>query len=132
METKGIIIKSLGITELDYCNKVMESGYGWIRIRSGNNEEQLVNNIAKIPLFWKWWNNQWIIRDKEFVRQTSIDIINEALEGKVRRVANEIYNDIHNPYHLIAIPNVWLQAEINNLILQEIAKEEEQIKQLQK
>lgn len=132
MKTKDIIIKALGMSEMNYCEMVMEGGYCWLKSRFGVDEELLINNVAKIPLFWKWWNNQWDIRDKEYTRITSVDVINEALEGKTRRIAIEIYHDIHNPYHLIAMPNVWLKAEIDKLILQEIQKEEEIIKQLQK
>jgi len=26
-----------------------------------------VNNVAKTPLFWKWWINHWNARDNEFI-----------------------------------------------------------------
>ncbi|SDG31742.1 hypothetical protein SAMN05421827_105115 [Pedobacter terrae] len=30
-----------------------------------------VNNVAKAPLFWKWWVNHWNARDAEFVADAS-------------------------------------------------------------
>lgn len=29
-----------------------------------------VNNVAKSPLFWRWWVNHWNARDAEFIAQT--------------------------------------------------------------
>jgi hypothetical protein len=129
MNTKDIIIKSLAITDFDYGNIVMQNGYCWLQNNFGK-DEQLINNIATVPLFWAWWKNQWEIRDREFIRISSIDAINEVLESETRTMAMSLYQDIHNPYLLNVQPNVWVKKEINHLILQEIAKEEELIKQL--
>ena len=130
MKEKNIIIKSIGITEMRYCTMVMEAGYSWLRSNFGK-DASIVNNIAKMRLFWLWWNNQWEIRDAEYVRITSISLINEVLCGDVKSIATELYNDIHNPYHIRVIPNRMLKDEISKLLLKEIAKEEESIKMLQ-
>ena len=126
MTTKEIIIKSLCITDDEYANMVERSGYAWL---SRLMDDRLINEVAKIELFWKWWKNQWEIRDREFVRMTNLVQINEALGGKTQLYAGSLYNDIHNPYNLIIIPNTWVHQEILKVLNNEIQKEEKFINQ---
>lgn len=123
MKNQQLIIKSLNITELAYCNMVMECGYCWLDRRFCNDRD-IVNGIGAKKTFWAWWKNQWLIRDQEYIRLTSINKINEVLEGKVRQAAIELYNSIHNPHDIKVYPNVWVRKEINEVLLQEIRKDQ--------
>lgn len=114
----------MDITELAYCNMVMEAGYCWLNSRFCY-DRHIVLGIAERKVFWAWWKNQWYIRDQDFIRISSIDKINEVLNDKTRLVAIDLYNDIHNPHEIKVSPNVWVRKEINEVLVCEILKEQQ-------
>lgn len=118
MENKKHIQKALGITADEYSIAVEQAGYEWID-RYFHDDAEATRIIAGCEMFWKWWVNQWDIRDKEFVRITSIDIIDERLEGKYWQAASEEWLDIHRVKNLQIRPNKWVIKELSRLILEE-------------
>ncbi len=125
---KDIIIKSLGVPEFEYREFKRDAAWIWLDKFFGDPESE--DAISLIPLFWKWWNNQWDIRDEEFIRLTNLHQINEVLTGQVRVNALSLYNEIHNVHDFIVQPNRFLNIEIRKVLQELAAKEEMKIKKL--
>ena len=58
---KADIMALIEIKEQDYCNMQYETGLQWLEHKKAN----WVFEDSK--LFWNWWKNQWVMRDKVFL-----------------------------------------------------------------
>lgn len=60
------ICRKLEITELEYCEKIEKDGHAYLRRKYP--VDQLLRELhVSSSIFWKWWVNQWEIRDRDFV-----------------------------------------------------------------
>jgi hypothetical protein len=118
MENKEHIQRALGITADEYAVAVEQAGYQWID-RFFQNDQETVKIIASCAMFWKWWVNQWDIRDAEYIRMTSLDIIDTPLEGKYWQAAFEEWIEIHMVKKLQIIPNRMVIEELSRKIVEE-------------
>ncbi|QNK63974.1 hypothetical protein H7F33_05635 [Pedobacter sp. PAMC26386] len=67
---KQQVCKLLGWTIADYTHYQQEKGLTYLRdVICGDLWS--VNNVAKTPLFWRWWINHWNARDTEFITDAS-------------------------------------------------------------
>lgn len=67
IEVKAAVLKLLNCHSNHYNSLQFEMGLTYL-----DNETKLDKEAAKImaetPLFWAWWRNQWVKRDKDFLR----------------------------------------------------------------
>lgn len=118
MENKKHIQRALGITNDDFVIAVEQAGYQWID-RYFHNDDDAVKLIASCKMFWKWWVNEWDIRDSEFIRITSIDLIDTPLEGKCWQIAFEEWIDLHEVKKLHIVPNRWVIQELSRMMVEQ-------------
>jgi hypothetical protein len=129
METKEIICKALNMTDIEYCQMVERFGLRWLTDLL-SEDDAVVNEIAKRPLFWNWWKNQWKIRDKKFIYETSIDKINEELSGDVLLIAKNLYWESHDLKRLRVVPNKWVRDDMSKVVQREYEKEIDKIRKI--
>lgn len=71
MQTKFILNKSLILdktftSEEAYHTLQWNTAIAWIRAVVWNDED-IVSALTNQPDFWKWWVNQWNLRDEQFL-----------------------------------------------------------------
>lgn len=115
MKNKELIIKSLRITEDQYCALVEQFAFDWLFNRL-TNLECVTRQLAKSKLFWDWWKNQWEIRDEKFIRDSNIALITETLEGNTLTMARDLYRMTHDPKTLTVKLNILIRKELVNVI----------------
>jgi len=116
--TKNYIIKALCISEHKYAEMVESFAYVWLTRLTSDGE--VISEISKSSIFWKWWINQWDIRDEKFAYQCNLKNINEALCGKTLTIARDLFFEAHNPKMLTVIPNKFVINEIKSIVKNEI------------
>ena len=115
-----LICRSLGIVEFEYRRFRRDEAFVWLA--NHFDDGALEEAIALIPLFWIWWNNQWDMRDSEFIRLSNVRDINEVLTGLTRNYAISLYSEIHDSTTIIVQSNVWLNIEIRKVLEKQIEK----------
>lgn len=63
---KQIILQKCFMSEEAYNITQWNTAIAWIRTTVWNDED-LVSAIIGQPEFWKWWENQWNLRDEQFL-----------------------------------------------------------------
>ncbi|TZF81790.1 hypothetical protein FW774_17185 [Pedobacter sp. BS3] len=63
---KQQVMRLLGWTIDQYAEYQESKGLEYIR-KLIAADDWSVNNVAKAPLFWRWWVNHWNARDTEFI-----------------------------------------------------------------
>lgn len=121
LQNKDFICKAFGLDELQYGQMVYNVGQWWID-KFFIKDPLMVDVLNNSCRFWAWWKNQWNNRDAEFVRLTSIDMINEPLTGYCYQAALELYNTLHESGAREIHPNRFVQEEVNAMIIEEEQK----------
>jgi len=121
MQNKQYITKALAINEYRYAQMVECSAYVWLTRLT--DDSAVIGEIVKCSIFWKWWINQWEIRDEQYVYECNIKLINEELSGRTLLLARELYNEKHDPMSLKIIPNSLVVNEIKKIVKNELKKE---------
>lgn len=115
MNNKDYIQKALGISADEYVIAVEQGGYQWIN-RYFHGDEDMTRLVSTCGMFWKWWINQWEIRDEQFVQSTGIDVLDMALDGRYWQVAFEEWLELHDVMKLQIVPNRWVIAALSKMI----------------
>jgi hypothetical protein len=61
---------------------------------------QIVGQLMKDPIFWKWWMGHWEMRDKEFLELNETGCDN----------AEELYLELHDPRTLVEA--IYLNGQV--------------------
>jgi hypothetical protein len=105
------IIRKLGFTHLEYCEMVEHSGYVWLDKYFFHSPE-IIQASSYSQLFWKWWVNEWNIRDDQFIRHVRF------CHPEVEQLS--FYLDIHSIRKLEIRPNRFAITEVNKILKQQI------------
>ena len=84
---KNTVQKLLGWSNLEYTEFQEAMGLEYLKIEL-NNDMEAVRMISYNKLFWSWWINHWISRDKIFIAEFSM--LNESW-------VNKMYVNRNNP-----------------------------------
>lgn len=103
------ICRNLEITEQEYCEMVYAGGLAWINHQYAPNQF-LIDIFESNKWFWKWWVNQWEIRDRNYVNT------NRNFNPWPPRINRRIYDGFHDVAEIKAIPNQIVLQEINKAI----------------
>ncbi len=107
---RSVLLRKLEITDLQYCEFVEQGGYEWIQFYFSKSPE-MQDIIKYSPMFWKWWVNEWNIRDEYHIHQNRFKEWSTVVErGWYRRT--------HRMDDVIAVPNRWVIKELTDLIKQ--------------
>lgn len=123
-----IIQLALYISDQTYAELVQNNGIEWIKKYLNSNDEQILYAVAKSPMFWAWWKNQWLIRDEQFCREISLVKQELPLDGDALKIARELYLDIHSVDAITVQPNKFVKQDI---IIQLNAERNNQVSILQ-
>ncbi len=113
------IMRKLSITHLEYCLMVERGGYEWLK-KHFVHEPEMIKYASYSKLFWKWWVNEWKIRDHSFVYETRFMDVEQSMLHK-------IYNTSQNIQSLHVVPNKFVLIEIRiigkDYIIKELIKQ---------
>ena len=127
-QDKHIIIKSLDIDEYVYSELVMAAGMEYLRTKiCSAGDECSVNVVSKSDLFWKWWVNNWNMRDIRFIDMCNLYEINETLSGDFLKAARELYVDVHSVKEMVIVPNKFAKKQMWDLINGELFRWEHEL-----
>lgn len=105
------IIRKLSFTHLEYCEMVERGGYAWLD-RYFFHSPEVIQASSYSQLFWKWWVNEWNIRDDQFVRYVHF------CHPDVEQL--DYYLQTHSVGRLIIHPNRFAITEVNKILKQQI------------
>ena len=86
------IMPLLDWSENEYQDFKMRGGCAFLQNYMPQQPE-FIDELIETALFWRWWCNQWLIRDEVFLTTEGIAFI-----GKTIRVC--CYKHLHNPVEL--------------------------------
>lgn len=66
MKVQEIVCMKLGMSQLEYCNFQLESGWQYLSDQCGSDSEAK-SYLETLPMFWSWWRNEWNLRDEYFL-----------------------------------------------------------------
>lgn len=107
------ILRKLEISDLRYCQEVEDVGYMYLH-RYFSYSPEAIESASKSELFWKWWINQWEIRDNEFVQQTCFRM------PWPKETQRRIYDSFHDVKQISIVPNRFVIDEIRKLMNEKI------------
>lgn len=119
-----IVCKSLGFDKQIYCNLQHEEACRWLSQKFGK-DYRVLNKIALLPLFWKWWINQWAMREKEFVRVCNLWELNEVFEGADLKMLSDLFFEVHEVSNIRFNFNVYVNREITDMLRVELSENAE-------
>ncbi len=101
--------------DMDYYTLQLNMGTAYVRWWIPAQHEA-AEKVKRHPLFWKWWSNQWAMRDEEFLNREKPE---GGLPWHVYTVSElrRAYACIHNPRVLV------LQRTPGDIIIKEIFKD---------
>lgn len=67
--TRALVLRALGWDELQYGQFQFDTGIEYLHRYCGNDEE-IISQYSRHPMFWKWFRNHWHNRDYDFLRDT--------------------------------------------------------------
>lgn len=105
----------LGYDLATFTELVERAGYTWMR-RYFATDEDMMQLLSTSPMFWKWWINEWQIRDTDFLFETSLRFLAEPLTGIALQYALEEYVEKHAVMKLKIVPNRLVTQELNRMI----------------
>lgn len=108
------IIRKLNLTHLEYCEMVERSGYNWLN-KYFFHAPEVIQASSYSQLFWKWWVNEWKIRDEQFVKHVRF------CYPEVEQLL--YYVDIHSIHKLVIHPNRFAITEVNKILREIILAE---------
>lgn len=92
------VMKLLHWDELQYHNLQFEAAYQYLENGMGM-DSYWINALTRLPLFWKFWTNQWNIRDAHcFIPNASLLICQN-------RDIEDIYKSIHHHKFIVGHPS---------------------------
>lgn len=98
MEALHIIMKATGLSTEELTDLMLDNAQEWLMSITNNNEE-VVRQIQKSPLFWKWWRHCWAMRDKEYcellINQCNFNNATKFKIAKLQADARWIYLHDH-------------------------------------
>ena len=103
------IIRKLEFTHLEYCELVEKSGYAWLE-KYFFHAPEVIQASSYSQLFWKWWVNEWNIRDEAFVKH--VRFCNPEIEQL------DYYFQVHSIQKLVIHPNRFAITEVNQILRQ--------------
>lgn len=118
MTHKEKILQTLGFSEHGYSLLVESAAYSWAQLNF-TNDVPTKESLIQCKTFWEWWNNQWEIRDEQFLKETSLRYINERLTDYELDLALYLYVEKHQVKNIIATPNKWVFKAVGMLIPKE-------------
>lgn len=131
MKNKFRIINiAINLKAADYNQMVHDRALDWINANLSLNDDVIMNEVCKSPLFWEWWKNQWKIRDEKFAYELSLTRHELPLDGAYLKVARELYADAHALSNIKVKPNRYVMVEIGRLLLDFTAKQNQHLNQL--
>src|SRR5690606_40360054 len=68
----------------DLATTIEHAAHEWARRQYSR---ELAVELARSGMFWKWWVGQWVIRDEDYLRETSMRFIHEPLTGYELKIA---------------------------------------------
>ncbi len=104
----------LGYSADEYARLVEEAGYGWVTRFTLNPDAHTV--YGRSAMFWKWWVNEWNLRDEQFLSDTGLRFADKPLTGYPLACALDIYVAFHNINKLDIVPNRWVHEEVARMI----------------
>lgn len=107
---RAYILRRLQISDLQYCEMVERGGYIWLE-RYFSHAPEVIHLSSYSEMWWKWWVNQWNIRDEYFVKKHRFAIWPLNIELAA-------YNEVHDIEKIHIVPNKWVIKEVTNLINQ--------------
>jgi hypothetical protein len=124
-----LIYDALKFNESVYNQLVFDHGMQWVS-KYFLNDSGIEYAVAKSVLFWKWWKNQWELRDAQFVFEANLKQQERPLNGDCLMIALELYYEAHNPTELNIHPNRFVLEEIKKNLLAFMEEEKTRLKQL--
>lgn len=121
VKNKQLICRATGKDDAEYFDMVFGFAQLWME-RYFGTEKIVINALNNSKSFWAWWINQWDNRNAEFVRLTSLDVIELPLTGITQAMAIELYDETHATNELCIVPNKFVVSEVSKLIKQEESK----------
>ncbi len=103
------IQRKLNMSPLEYCELVERGGYAWLD-KYFFHAPEVIQASSYSGLFWKWWVNEWNIRDEAFVKH--VRFCNPEIEQL------DYYYAVHSISKLIIHPNRFAITEVNKILKQ--------------
>lgn len=107
-QNREVILRKLRITDLQYCEMVERGGYEWLR-RYFSHVPDMIDICKYSAMFWKWWVNEWNLRDNRFLALNRFKIWPVHIE-------ESSYNFTHDIDGLGIRPNRFVIEEVNKII----------------
>jgi hypothetical protein len=105
---RTIIQRRLSISQLEYCQQVEKGAYVWLN-RYFFHVPEVIKLSSYSEMWWKWWVNQWDIRDNYFVCTNRFTETNAS-------ILKQSYHEIHNINKILVRPNRLVIKEVGKLI----------------
>lgn len=115
-ENKKQLFQILDLNDLQYGNMQFDLAYQYLEEVVGITD--WVGELTSSKMFWKWWVNQWEIRDAHFLRYYSDQ--NNSWSNKVLMIC---YNAWHDPKEL----NVHISDEAYELMIKAVVNEKQTV-----
>ncbi len=128
---KQEIQERLGLSDFDCNTMVFENGMEYLNcyIESfgiqGATDKQLeasrqawISEIAQTSIFWKWWTNQWKLRDRRFCQ-------NSNSNRSIQPWSLAVYHMVHDPKVLAGqiYPNRVVMTETYEQMMSKLVAE---------
>jgi hypothetical protein len=111
---RQFILRKINMTHQEYCELVERGGYAWLD-KYLFCDPKGMKAASHSSMFWKWWVNEWNIRDDRFVRH--VRFCNPDIEQR------DYYFSVHAIYKLEIRPNKWAIADIEEVAKKQIMDE---------
>jgi hypothetical protein len=85
-------------TNVWYRRKQEHTGYDFLRLIL-KNDIVLFEQISSSIFFWKFWQTQWVIRDKQYLAANAISGIAIGEDGSLKNYYAGSPNANYNSYH---------------------------------
>lgn len=85
--TRAVICEILSWTEIDFTNFQYRIGTQYLQSYL-SKEPVIVDELIASRIFWNWWRNEWLLRDKNFLYH--------AMNNDNLAVLSELYVQFHN------------------------------------
>jgi len=119
LELKQTICALLGWDELQYAEFQYQMGLAYLgSYIIGDHWGQ--DMLQRTPLFWNWWKNQWMIRDKAFLQDQEEELSKLRVE-----TCRSLYRHLHDAGQLACdiYPGRMIMDESYNQMIHSLIKE---------
>ncbi|ASZ11075.1 hypothetical protein KTO58_19860 [Chitinophaga pendula] len=93
--TRERILSLLSIDEVEYFSMQFETGLLYLSLII--KDATIRQYIGTSPQYWKWWNNQWLLRDEQLVHRAEFSnyVIDDAGNLCYEQCYYSHYHDAH-------------------------------------